>query len=45
LEDLSVDWRIMLNWIFKKWDGESWIRLIWLGIRDVVNAAVNLQVK
>jgi hypothetical protein len=24
LEDLSVD-RIILKWIFKKWDGEAWM--------------------
>jgi hypothetical protein len=23
-------WRIMLKWIFKKWDGEAQSRLIWL---------------
>jgi hypothetical protein len=24
LEDLGVDGRIILNWIFKKWNGEAW---------------------
>jgi hypothetical protein len=24
LEDLGLDGRIILNWIFKKWNGEAW---------------------
>jgi len=31
LEDLEVDERIILKWIFTYWDGE-WARLIWLTI-------------
>jgi hypothetical protein len=30
LEDQGIDWRIMLRWIFRKWDGEAWNGLIWL---------------
>jgi hypothetical protein len=30
LQDLGVDERIILKWIFKKWDGEAWHGLIWL---------------
>ena len=33
LEDLSEDARIILKWIFKKWDGAAWTGLIWLSIR------------
>jgi len=29
LEDISVDRRIILKWIFKRRDGEAWTGLIW----------------
>jgi hypothetical protein len=32
LEDLDVTGRIILIWIFKKWDGEAWTGLFWLKI-------------
>jgi len=32
LEEIDVDWIIILEWIFKKWDGEAWAELIWLRI-------------
>jgi len=28
LQDLDVDGRILLKWIFKKWDGEAWNGLL-----------------
>ena len=30
LEDISVDGRIILKMIFKRWDGEVLPRLLWL---------------
>jgi hypothetical protein len=32
LEDLGIDWGIILKRIFKKWDVEAWTELMWLRI-------------
>jgi hypothetical protein len=32
LEDLGVDRRIILRWIFKNWDVGAWTGSMWLGI-------------
>jgi hypothetical protein len=47
--DPDVDGRIILRWIFSKWDGGVWTGLIWIETdRDrwgaLVNAAMNLRV-
>ena len=32
LKQLSVDWRIIVKWIFRQWNGESWTGLLWLRV-------------
>jgi hypothetical protein len=32
LVDPGLDWRIILRWIFRKWDMGVWTRLSWLRI-------------
>ena len=32
LEDPDVDGRILLRWVFRKWDVGAWTELIWLRI-------------
>jgi hypothetical protein len=47
LEEPGVDDRIILTWIFRKWDGDiDWVDLAqdWERWRALVNAVMNLQV-
>jgi hypothetical protein len=36
VKDPCVDGRIILRWIFRKWDEGAWTGLMWLRIRKVV---------
>jgi len=46
LEDPGVDGRIILRWIFSKWNVGAWTGLMWLrrGTGGVVNVVMNLWV-
>ena len=48
MKEPGVDGRIILIWIFRKWDEEAWTGLIWLKLRvrwlALVNAVMNLRV-
>jgi len=47
LEDLECGSRIILEWIFNKWNGETWTGLLWfrIGTRGglLVNAVMSLR--
>jgi hypothetical protein len=45
LQDPSTDDRIILRWIFRKWDVGAWTESIWLirGTGVNVNAVMNLR--
>jgi len=34
-EDQSAEGRVILNWIFKMWNGVAWTGLLWLRIGTV----------
>jgi len=38
LEDAVVNGRIILRWIFRKWDVEAWSESIWLSMGQVRGA-------
>jgi hypothetical protein len=42
--DPDVDERIILRWIFRKWDVKVWTGSIWLRWRVLVNLVINSQV-
>jgi hypothetical protein len=46
--DPGVDWRIILRWIFRKWDVGIWTGMSWLNDkyrwRVLVNAVMNIRV-
>jgi len=48
LEYPGVDGRIILRWIFRKWDVGAWTRLTWLrigtGRLEIVNKVMNFRV-
>jgi len=33
MEDVGVDGKIIIKWILKKWEKETWTGLLWLSIR------------
>jgi hypothetical protein len=44
-DDPGIDGRIILRWIFRKWNGGAWTGLIWLRIGTGgghLNAVMNL---
>jgi hypothetical protein len=44
LGDPGVDGRLILRWIFRKWDVRVWTGSSWLGVGAFVNAVMNLHV-
>jgi len=40
LEDAGLDGRIILIWIFRRWDVGAWSELSWLRIGTGVNAVI-----
>jgi len=45
-EDLGVDGKIILRWIFTKWNVGAWTESIWLriGTEGLVNTVLKLRV-
>ena len=40
LVSVRIDRRIILKWIFNRWNGEAWTELVWALVKTVMNLLV-----